>query len=202
MEVAWSFNEEIYRDDAPWRMQDCDPRSKETSRDQIRAAAAGVPDTRLRASSHPTIHTATQSQTHTHTNDDHNGMKKHHFNILAQTFLAKTRQVEARFGIARVVWYNDEAEERKRRESWTNHTSHPERDCISIIFISFFFCRWIGVFLAFRNRTRSNTGRCLFFVWRLLFPFSLGGSFWLLDWKGSTGSIGFDWMVVKGTLRW
>jgi hypothetical protein len=76
--VAWSFDEEIYRDDAPWRMQDCDPRSKETSRDQIRAAAAGVPDTRSRASSHSTIHTAkttitiTNTQTHT---DDHNGMK-------------------------------------------------------------------------------------------------------------------------------
>jgi hypothetical protein len=91
------------------------------------------------ASSQPTIHTATKPQTHR--NDDFNGMRTSSI-FLAPPALKKGTKV--RFGIAKVVWYNDEEEEEegKRREPWTKHTSHPERDCISTFLLSFSFRRW------------------------------------------------------------
>jgi hypothetical protein len=85
-----------------------------------------------------------------------------------------------------------------------NHTSHPERDCISIIFVSFSFLSRGGVSLPFRNCTRSNTGRCLFFCLETTVPFPLGGAFtvelegiWIggIDWIGLDGCEGGPEMV-------
>jgi hypothetical protein len=130
---------------------------------------------------------------------------KNQFNILAQNFLAKTREAQARFGIAKVVWYNDkqaeEEEVKVEREGslGQNHTSHPERNCISIILISFTFVDGCQFSLLFRNCTRSNTGCCFFFVWEQLFLLV-----WVellavgLEGSGSAGSIGLDWIELDG----